>query len=63
MRYGNKVKVIEGFYKGLTGLITSEETRHHKPTQYYYVEMSWVEGNNASSPCSWIREEYLKKVI
>ena len=58
LKYGNRVRVINGFYKGLTGIVSDWM---NEPTRYY-VEMTSTVRNQFTNPSAWILEEDLEKI-
>ena len=57
--YGDKVKVIDGFYKGLEGIVSDFDSA--KPG--YYIEMECLlYGCFVKTPRAWILENYLEKI-
>jgi len=70
MKFGDKVKVISGFYEGIEGIITDEklklidlDTFHPKSVKMYYFEGEKL----INSMCihevrTWVNEKELEKI-
>jgi len=56
-KYGDKVKILSGFYEGLIGVVTE----YNQGLKTYYVEMSSTANNQFTSPIDWIEETNLEK--
>lgn len=57
-KYGDKVKVTEGFYEGLVGIVSDFNITLNS----YYVEMSSIKNELFTEPRAWIDKGYLEKL-
>jgi hypothetical protein len=61
-KYGDQVKVKEGFYEGLNGFVDDFRT-YHLPQPEYYVELKSYKGEKINTLSGrWILEDLLEKI-
>ncbi len=64
LKYNNKVKVIYGFYEGLTGQVIDERTLNNTNVEYHVLlSIQAIECDITYNKGVWINSVYLKKII
>ena len=58
LKYGDRIKVISGFYEGLLGVVSD----YNSVELSYYVEMTNTICNQFTSFTAWIKETDLEKI-
>lgn len=62
--YRNQVRITQGFYKGLEGIVTDISECYDTSKYYtkYYVEMTTLKNNVIYTHNAWILEDSLEKL-
>ncbi len=59
-QYAQQVKVIDGFYKGLKGIVVRIEQSHNDEWDNYLIEMSGIVDTCHRSETDWVSENNLR---